>query len=119
MSLCDFWTKILDSGRVLRPVTRSNPSSSETSSMDKVDGDEVDSLATKISEGVFARLSASLDTNHDQIAKSVSLVCESVKVVEKRVDAAEQRISDTTDSVTQLLAKLERTEARLSEADRG
>ena len=77
MSLCDFWTKILDSGRVLRLVTRSNPSSSETSSMDNMaDGDEVDSLAAKISEGVFARLSASLDTNHDQIAKSVSLVCE-------------------------------------------
>ena len=84
--------------------------------MDKVDGDEVDSLATKISEGVFAMLSASLDTKLDQIAKSVSSVCESVKVVEKRVDAAEQRISDTEDTVTQLLAKLERTEARLSEA---
>ena len=80
------------------------------------EGEEIDSLVAKISEGVFAKLSSSLDMKLDQIAKSVSSVCENVKVVERRVEDAEQRISDTEDTVTQLLAKLEHTEARLSEA---
>lgn len=62
----------------------------------------------KISEGVFTKLSTSLDIKLDQIAKSVSAVCEKVKVVERRVEDAEQRISDTEDTVTQLLAKLAR-----------
>ena len=43
-------------------------------------------------------------------------MCEKVKVVERRVEDAEQGISDTEDTVSQLLAKLERTKARLSEA---
>lgn len=58
------------------------------------EGDEIGSLVSKIREGVFAKLSTSLDIKFDQIAKSVSSVCESVKVVEKRVDVAEQRIYD-------------------------
>ena len=70
MSLHDLWANTPDSGRFCN-----NLSGSETSAPDNmVDGDEVDNLVTKISEGVFARLSASLDTKLDQIAKSVSLM---------------------------------------------
>ena len=58
MSLCDFWAKTTDSGRILRPVTRSDPSGSEISAPDNMaDGDEVDNLVTKISEGVFSEVS--------------------------------------------------------------
>lgn len=75
------------------------------------EGKEMDSLVTKISDGVFAKLSASLDIKLDQIVKLVSLVCENVKVLERRAEDAEQRISIKEDSVSQLRAKLEHTEA--------
>uniref|UniRef100_A0A8C7YC77 Uncharacterized protein n=1 Tax=Oryzias sinensis TaxID=183150 RepID=A0A8C7YC77_9TELE len=52
----------------------------------------------------------------DQIVKSVSAVCENVKILERRTENVEQRISDTEDSATQLLARLEGAETRLNEA---
>lgn len=79
------------------------------------EGEEIDSLVAKISDGVFAKLSSILDAKLDQIAKSVSSVCENVKVLEKRVEDAEQRISDTEDTASQLLAKLQHTKACLRE----
>ncbi len=56
-----------------------------TSGPDKMAEDEdMDGLVTKISKGVFAELSYSLDTKLDQTVKSLSSVCEKVKVVERR-----------------------------------
>uniref|UniRef100_A0A3P9M1P4 Uncharacterized protein n=1 Tax=Oryzias latipes TaxID=8090 RepID=A0A3P9M1P4_ORYLA len=77
---------------------------------------DIESLVMKISDGLYAKLSASMDTKLDQIVKSVSAVCENVKVLERRMENAEQRISDTEDSATQLLARLEGAETRLNEA---
>jgi len=80
------------------------------------EGAQIDGLVEKISDRVFKKLSFSLDKKLDQTAKSVNSVFASVTAVEKRVDVAEQRISDMEDSVAQLLAKLERTETLLTEA---
>uniref|UniRef100_A0A672J0T8 L1 transposable element RRM domain-containing protein n=1 Tax=Salarias fasciatus TaxID=181472 RepID=A0A672J0T8_SALFA len=116
MSLRELWAKTPDNKRTLRPKTRKTQPQPEAPDSDKMaEGEEIDSLVAKISEGVFAKLSSVLDAKLDQIAKSVSSVCENVKVLEKRVEDAEQRISDTEDTASQLLAKLEHTEARLKE----
>uniref|UniRef100_H2MR45 Reverse transcriptase domain-containing protein n=1 Tax=Oryzias latipes TaxID=8090 RepID=H2MR45_ORYLA len=90
--------------------------SAEEQGLNNMAESDIESLVMKISDGLYAKLSASMDTKLDQIVKSVSAVCENVKVLERRMENVEQRISDTEDSATQLLARLEGAETRLNEA---
>lgn len=101
MSLRELWAKTPENRRGLRPKSRKTQPGTASSGPDKMaEGEEIDGLVTKISEGVFTKLSSSLDTKLDQIA------------VERRVEDAEQRISDTENTVSQLLAKLEQRTRR-------
>jgi len=117
MSLHDIWGETREKTRMGRSRLRKTQSEKETSDPDNMaEGAKIDGLVKKISDAVFKKFSSSLDMKLEQIAKSVNSVCASVTAVEKRVDEAEQRISDTEDSVSQHLAKLERTETLLTEA---
>ena len=116
MSLHDFWSSS-QNRRILRSSTRNTLQTNAAEAVDNMaDADDTDALVNKISEAVFAKLSASLDAKLDQILKSVSSVVEKVKVVEQRVDDTEKRISDMEDVVTALKVQLDETVKRLDDA---
>lgn len=107
MPLCELWSKMPESKHAVRTRKQKTHLELPAPSADKmVDDWDTDSLVNKISEGVFVRLSASLDVKIEQITKSISAVCVNIKIVEKRVGEAEQTISDTEDTMTQLATRL-------------
>uniref|UniRef100_A0A3P9LQ10 L1 transposable element RRM domain-containing protein n=1 Tax=Oryzias latipes TaxID=8090 RepID=A0A3P9LQ10_ORYLA len=116
MSLREIWAKTAENKRVLRQKPRKTQTEAEEQGLNNMAESDIEHLVMKISDRLYAKLSASMDTKLDQIVKSVSAVCENVKVLERRMENVEQRISDTEDSATQLLARLEGAETRLNEA---